>query len=372
MYTFCITNLRINTQTFKPKKQVNMSNITLNKSKTTKGGFITLYLRIRLDRRSISVPLNIKLKASQWNGRVINHSYASDLNKWINEEKARLWELVSLYEIKRLTYAQLRDKAKGQDKSYEQVLHAYLEEKPNVYSSAFNKYKTIVGAVEVTNEGLNEFIKGCQQSPATVKSYVNVVKAVHTDLVRLGHAERIEYDLIKITQKPVRNRATTVSEVVRRIEDAKPEDYHYHALAVFSLLNGGFYYTDAKVFKGEDYHARSKTGVLMPVAKESIELFNTIDLSKAKEYFFSRKTVGFKRLRRLYETVATNIGVDFTIRRQLLGHAISDISKHYYDTKAKESEEKLREAQKTVLKHLRAEYLLKCLRQLYVQGNAEK
>lgn len=102
---------------------------------------------------------------------------------------------------------------------------------------------------------------------------------------------------------------------MRYVEDAKPEDYHYHALAVFSLLNGGLYYTDAKVFKGEDYHARSKTGVLMPVAKESIELFDTIDLDKAKEYFFSRKTVGFKRLRRLYETVATNrLGEYFVCR----------------------------------------------------------
>ena len=344
-----------------------MSNITLNKSKTTKGGFITLYLRVRVDGRSISVPLNIKLKAAQWNGRVINHSYASDLNKWINEEKARLWELVSLYEIKKLTYAQLRDKAKGQDRSYDDILEAYLEEKPKAYTSAFNKYKVIVGATDITNEGLNTFIRGCQQSPATVKSYVNVIKAVHTDLVRLGYSDRIEYDLVKIVQKPVRNRATTVSEVVRRIEDANPKDYHYHALAVFSLLNGGYYYTDAKSFKGGEYHTRNKTGVLMPVASETLELFSTIDLRSVKEYYFSRKTIGFKQLRRLYETVATNIDVDFTIRRQLLGHAIGDISKHYYDTQAKESEKKLREAQRKVLKHLRADYLLECLGKLYAQ-----
>ena len=169
-----------------------MSNITLNKSRVTRGGFITLYLRVRVDRRSISVPLNIKLKATQWNGRVVNHSYASDLNRWINEEKARLWELVALYEIKKLTYAQLRDKAKGKERSYDDILEAYLEEKPKAYTSAFNKYKVIVGATDITNEGLNTFIKGCQQSPATVKSYVQVVKAVHTDLVRLGHAERID------------------------------------------------------------------------------------------------------------------------------------------------------------------------------------
>ena len=344
-----------------------MSNITLNKSKTTKGGFITLYLRVRVDGRSISVPLNIKLKAAQWNGRVINHSYASDLNKWINEEKARLWELVSLYEIKKLTYAQLRDKAKGQDRSYDDILEAYLEEKPKAYTSAFNKYKVIVGATDITNEGLNIFIRGCQQSPATVKSYVNVIKAVHTDLVRLGYSDRIEYDLVRIVQKPVRNRATTVSEVVRRIEDANPKDYHYHALAVFSLLNGGYYYTDAKSFKGGEYHTRNKTGVLMPVASETLELFSTIDLRSVKEYYFSRKTIGFKQLRRLYETVATNIDVDFTIRRQLLGHAIGDISKHYYDTQAKESEKKLREAQRKVLKHLRADYLLECLGKLYAQ-----
>ena len=344
-----------------------MSNITLNKSKTTKGGFITLYLRVRVDGRSISVPLNIKLKAAQWNGRVINHSYASDLNKWINEEKARLWELVSLYEIKKLTYAQLRDKAKGQDRSYDDILEAYLEEKPKAYTSAFNKYKVIVGATDITNEGLNTFIRGCQQSPATVKSYVNVIKAVHTDLVRLGYSDRIEYDLVRIVQKPVRNRATTVSEVVRRIEDANPKDYHYHALAVFSLLNGGYYYTDAKSFKGGEYHTRNKTGVLMPVASETLELFSTIDLRSVKEYYFSRKTIGFKQLRRLYETVATNIDVDFTIRRQLLGHAIGDISKHYYDTQAKESEKKLREAQRKVLKHLRADFLLERLGKLYAQ-----
>ena len=349
-----------------------MSNITLNKSKTTKGGFITLYLRVRVDRRSISVPLNIKLKAAQWNGRVINHSYASDLNKWINEEKARLWELVSLYEIKKLTYAQLRDKAKGQDRSYDDILEAYLEEKPKAYTSAFNKYKVIVGATDITNEGLNIFIRGCQQSPATVKSYVNVVKAVHTDLVRLGYSDRIEYDLVRIVQKPVRNRATTVSEVVRRIEDANPKDYHYHALAVFSLLNGGYYYTDAKSFKGGEYHTRNKTGVLMPVASETLELFSTIDLRSVKEYYFSRKTIGFKQLRRLYETVATNIDVDFTIRRQLLGHAIGDISKHYYDTQAKESEKKLREAQRKVLKHLRADYLLERLGKLYAQQNSQR
>ena len=105
----------------------------------------------------------------------------------------------------------------------------------------------------------------------------------------------------------------------------------------------------------------------MPVASETLELFSTIDLRSVKEYYFSRKTIGFKQLRRLYETVATNIDVDFTIRRQLLGHAIGDISKHYYDTQAKESEKKLREAQRKVLKHLRADYLLECLGKLYAQ-----
>ena len=349
-----------------------MSTISINKSKVTKKGFVTLYIRVRVDKRNISAPLNIKLKQNQWRGRVVNHSYASDLNRWINEEVARCYELLTLYEVKRLSYVQLYDQVRGQEKTYADILEGYLDEKPTPYRSAFNQYKTIVGAVEVTNEGLNKLIKETQKSPATVKSYVNIIKAVQRDLVRLGHAERIEYDLVKIVQKPVQNRATTVSEVVRYVEDAKPEDYHYHALAVFSLLNGGLYYTDAKVFKGEDYHARSKTGVLMPVAKESIELFDTIDLDKAKEYFFSRKTVGFKRLRRLYETVATNIGVDFTIRRQLLGHAINDISKHYYDTKAKESEAKLREAQRDFLKHLKADYLLNLLSTLYAQQNSQR
>lgn len=348
-----------------------MSNITLNKSRVTRGGFITLYLRIRGDRSSISVPLNIKLKATQWNGRVVNHSYASDLNRWINEEKASLWELVSLYEIKneikKLTYAQLRDQARGQQKSYADILEAYLEEKPKAYTSAFNKYKVIVGATDITNEGLNTFIKGCQQSPATVKSYINVIKAVHSDLVILGHAERIEYDLVKVVQKSVRNRATTISEVVRYVEDANPKDYHYHAVAIFSLLNGGYYLTDVETFKGEDYHERSKTGVLMPVAKETLELYSTIDLSKIYLKYFAKKTVGFKRLRRLYETVATNMDVDFTIRRRLLGHAIGDVSKHYYDTQAKDSEKKLREAQRKVLRHLRANYLLECLGKLYAQ-----
>ena len=344
-----------------------MSNITFNKSRVTKGGFITLYLRIRVDRRSISVPLNIKLKASQWRGKVVNHTYASDLNKWINEEKARLWGLVALYNIKKLTYAQLRDQARGQQKSYTDILEAYLEEKPKAYSSAFNKYKVMVGATDITNEGLNAFIKSCKQSPATVKSYVNIIKTVHTDLVRLGYASRIEFDLVKIVQKPIQNEATTVSEVVSCLENADPKDYHYHALAVFSLLNGGYYHTDAKNFKGGEYHTRNKTGVSMPVASETLELFSTIELNKVVQKHFAKKTVGYKRLRRLYETTATNIGVDFTIRRQLLGHAINDISKHYYDTTAKESEKRLREAQREVLKHLRADYLLECLGKLYAQ-----
>lgn len=346
-----------------------MSNVTINKSRVTSKGFITLYMRIRVDRRSISVPLNIKLKATQWNGRVINHSYASDLNRWVNNERARLWELVALYEIKKLTFAQLRDKAKGQERSYEEVLNTYLEEKPKAYTSAFNQYKTIVGAVEVSNEGLNKLIRETQKSPATVKSYVDIIKGVQRDLVRLGYVEKIEYDLIKIVQKPVTNRATTVSEVVRRIEDAKPKDYHYHAVAVFSLLNGGYYLTDVKAFKGGEYHKRSKTGVLMPVVPETIDLYNTIDLNKVVTNFYTKKTIGFKLMRRLYETIATNIDIDFTIRRQLLGHAIGDVSRHYYDTSAKESEKKLRSAQRKVLRHLRGEYLIELLGELYAQHN---
>ncbi len=80
-----------------------MSTISINKSKVTKKGFITLYIKVRVDRRNISVPLNIKLKQNQWRGKVVNHSYASDLNRWINNERSRLWELVALYEIKKLT-----------------------------------------------------------------------------------------------------------------------------------------------------------------------------------------------------------------------------------------------------------------------------
>ena len=349
-----------------------MSNITLNKSRLSKKGFINLYLRVRVDGRCITVPLKIKVKANQWAGRVVNHTYALELNKYINEERARLWGLVALYNIKKLTYAQLYDQARGKEKTYTDILEGYLEEKPTVYKSAFNKYKSIVGVYEVSNEGLNAFIKSCKQSPATVKSYVNVIKVVHTDLVRLGYADKIEFDLVKIAQKPIQNKATTVSEVISRLENADPKDYHYHALAVFSLLNGGYYYTDAKSFKGGEYHSRNKTGVIMPVATETLELFSTIDLRKVKEYYFSRKTIGFKQLRRLYETTATNIGVDFTIRRQLLGHAINDISKHYYDTKAKESEERLREAQRDVLKHLKADYLLNLLSTLYAQQNSQR
>ena len=61
-----------------------MSTISINKSTVTKKGFITLYIRVRVDRRNISVPLNIKLKQNQWRGRVVNHFYASDLKRWLN------------------------------------------------------------------------------------------------------------------------------------------------------------------------------------------------------------------------------------------------------------------------------------------------
>ena len=126
-----------------------MSTISINKSKVTKKGFITLYIRVRVDRRNISAPLNIKLKQNQWRGRVVNHSYASDLNRCINEEVARCYELLTLYEVKRLSYVQLYDQVRGQEKTYADILEGYLDEKPTPYRSAFNQYKTIVGAAEV-------------------------------------------------------------------------------------------------------------------------------------------------------------------------------------------------------------------------------
>lgn len=341
-----------------------MGNVTVNSSRVNKQGFVTLHLRVRIDGKSISKALNIKVKANQWKGRIVNHTYSIDLNRWINEEVARCYELLSLYEIKKYTFAQLSDKVKGQQNEYKDFLEGYLAEKDKLYTSAFNQYKTIVGAVEVTNEGLNKFIKDNQKSPATVKTYVTAIRTVHNDLVRLGKADKIKYDLIKIVQRPVRNKATTVDEVIMRLEDAKPKDYHYHAIAVFALLNGGLYYTDVEKFKPSKFHIRSKTGVSMPVAECALELFKTIDLSKVGKRYIAIKTPGFKKLRRLYETVATNQGIDWTLRRRLIGHTITDISKHYYDLDCNESESKLFEAQHIVLQHLQYNRMLDILSKL--------
>lgn len=87
-----------------------MSTIYISNSKQTQRGHINLYLRIRTHQK-ITKPLNIKLHHSQWSHKrkkVINHRFASELNRKIHDALFKASELVLSYDAKIITFEQLK------------------------------------------------------------------------------------------------------------------------------------------------------------------------------------------------------------------------------------------------------------------------
>ena len=130
-------------------------------------------------------------------------------------------------------------------------------------------------------------------------------------------------------------------------------------------MGRGLYFTDIIAFDIEStIHKRKKTGVVMLYEsnRELLRhLYSQIDVRYINNTF-KRKMVdislGLKVARKTFETTALGLGIDKTIRRQLLGHTVEGIEKHYADMNNEAVKARLMEAYTRVLEELKIKEII--------------
>ena len=363
-----------------------MSTIYISKSKQTQRGFINLYLRIRT-YRTITKPLHIKLHHTQWSikrKRVINHKFANELNRKINDAVYNATELVYSHDAKIITFEQLTRQLTQQQSDIESCLIDHITNNKSSYqirqwTAILNQYKSHnkLNNLVLTEYHVNAYIKSCaNKSTATQRSYLNVLKTVTNEAYRIGLIDSTldNNKLIRIKHERIDVKSIEPNDIINKMKQSPSSSYQHWVLFVFSLITRGLYYTDIVAFDiNNDIHKRIKTGVpmLYDTNKRMLSsLFNQLDIELiTKPYFRMQQTkhaYGLKIARKTFESVALSIGVERTIRRTLLGHALEGIDKHYTNINSKSNRELLNNEWNRTLDALRINDMLDILKDMKI------
>ena len=345
-------------------------------SPPTKKGFVRFSIRVIYKGKAITKNIGIKVHKSQIRRKkIVNHPYANELNKKVAEELFKVRELVYSLGAGIITFEEIKGLNKGLKKDLEKDLfeHIYNTKSNsayNIYSTAIRAYKKINNQkkLQFCTESLNNLILNYGGSGSTINTYVASIKALNKEAYRLGLVkELIETNKLHKVKRSL-NQMTTVTpeEIIEKIRDSKPEDYKHWVVFVFSLVGRGLYFTDITTFDiNNPRHKRSKTGVVMLYESNRDllrHLYNQLDISDIKRGKFkqsqAKKSLGLKVARKTFETTALGLGIDKTIRRQLLGHTVEGIERHYADMNNEAVKARLMEAYTRVLEELKIKEII--------------
>ncbi len=320
--------------------------------------------------------LGIKVHKSQIRRKkIVNHPYANELNKKLAEELFKVRELVFSLDAGIITLEEVKGANKGVKKGVEKGLieHLYNTKSTTtyqLYTTALKAYKTVNNQSKLyfSAEGLNNFIINYNRSGSTISNYVGAIKTMNKEAYKLGLVkEMIDFNKLHSVKKSLSQMVTVTPEEVRdRIRQSNPEDYEHWVIFLFSLVGRGLYFTDIIAFDIDStIHNRNKTGVVMLYEsnRELLRhLYNQIDISKLKRGKFKQyqatRGLGLKVARKTFETTALGLGIDKTIRRQLLGHTVEGIERHYANMNDTKVKSRLMCAYDSVLEELKVTELI--------------
>ena len=345
-------------------------------SRPTKDGYVRLSIRVMYRGKQISKNIGVKVHKSQLRRKtIINHPYANELNKKLAEELFKVRELVNSIEAGIVTLEEVKGINKGTNKDLEKGLleHIYNTRSTvsyRLYSVAIRVYKRFnkQSKLHFSTEALNNLILNYKGSGSTISTYVASIKALNKEAYRLGLVkELIDTNKLHKVKKSISNLTTvTPEEITKGIRESKPEDYKHWVVFVFGLVGRGLYFTDITTFDiNSPTHKRSKTGVVMLYeANRDLlrHLYNQLDISDIKKVKFKqnqvKRSLGLKVARKTFETTALGLGIDKTIRRQLLGHTVEGIERHYADMNNEAVKSRLMEAYTRVLEELKIKEII--------------
>ena len=344
-------------------------------SPPTKKGFVRLSIRVMCRGKQITKNLGIKVHKSQLRRKkIVNHPYANELNKKVVEELFRVRELVCSLEAGIITFEQVKGANKGTNKDLEKGLlkHIYNTRSAvsyHLYSVAIRVYKRFnkQSKLHFSTEALNNLILNYKGSGSTISTYVASIKALNKEAYRLGLVKEL-IDTNKLHKvKRSLNQMTTITpkEIIEKIRDSKPEDYKHWVVFVFSLVGRGLYFTDIISFDIESIvHKRTKTGVVMlyesnrDILKHLYKQIDVSDIGNTFKQNQTKRSLGLKVARKTFETTALGLGIDKTIRRQLLGHTVEGIERHYANMNNEAVKARLMEAYTRVLEELKIKEII--------------
>ena len=353
-------------------------------SRPTKDGFVRLSIRVMCKGTEIRKSLGIKVHKSQLRRKIIvNHPYANELNKKIAEELFRVRELVCSLKAGVVSLEEVKGANKGIKKDLEKGLleHIYNTKSASayrLYTHSLSVYKRInrQNKLHFSTEAVNKLILNYEGSGSTVNTYVGAIKALNKEAYRLGLVkELIDVNRLHRIKKTLSQMKTvTPEEIIEKIRESKPEHYKHWVVFVFSLVGRGLYFTDILSFDIESTtHKRNKTGVVMLYESNRRvlrHLFNQIDIGDIDTTFRRKQTLhslGLKVARKTFETTALGLGIDKTIRRQLLGHTVEGIERHYANMNDAKVKSRLMSAYDSVLEELKVTELIAELDKIKVQ-----
>ena len=344
-------------------------------SRPTKDGYVRLSIRVMHKGQQISKNLGVKVHKSQLRRKkIVNHPYANELNKKLVEELFKVRELVFSLKAGIITLNEVKGVNKGAKKDLEKDLleHIYNTKSASaykLYTTSLKVYKTInkQKELEFTTEALNKLILNYKGSGSTINTYVSSIKALNKEAYRLGLVkELIDVNRLHKVKKSLSQLTTVTPDEIREgIRKSKPEDYKYWVVFLFSLVGRGLYFTDILSFDIESTtHKRNKTGVLMLYEsnRELLRyLYNQIEVTDINNTFKRRQTersLGLKVARKTFETAALGLGIDKTIRRQLLGHTVEGVERHYANMNDTKVKARLMSAYDRVLEELKIKEII--------------
>ena len=353
-------------------------------SPPTKEGYVRLSIRVMHRGKQISKNTGIKVHKSQLRRKtIVNHPYANELNKKLAEELFKVRELVNSIEAGVITLEEAKGVNKGTNKDLEKGLleHIYNTKSASaykLYTTALKVYKTInkQKELEFTTEALNKLILNCKGSGSTISTYAGSIKTMNREAYKLGLVrELIDSNRLHTVKKSMSQLTTvTPEEIIEKIRDSKPEDYKHWIVFVFSLVGRGLYFTDIISFDIESIvHKRTKTGVVMLYESNRDilkHLYKQIEVRVINNTFKRKqveRSLGLKVARKTFETTALGLGIDKTIRRQLLGHTVEGIKRHYANMNDTKVKARLMSAYDSVLEELKVTELIAELDKIKVQ-----
>ena len=344
-------------------------------SRPTKDGYVRLSIRVIHKGQQITKSLGIKVHKSQIRRKkIVNHPYANELNKKLAEELFKVRELVCSLGAGLINLDEVKGLNKGVEKDLEKGLleHVYNTKSASaygLYTVALRTYKRFnnQSKLEFSAKALNNLILNYEGSGSTINTYVASIKALNKEAYKLGLVrELIDSNRLHTVKKSMSQLTTvTPEEIKERIRKSKPEDYKYWVVFLFSLVGRGLYFTDILSFDIErTTHKRNKTGVVMLYEsnRELLRhLYSQIEVRVINNTFKRKqveRSLGLKVARKTFETTALGLGIDKTIRRQLLGHTVEGIERHYADMNNEAVKARLMEAYTRVLEELKIKEII--------------